>query len=269
MALSKFTYIFVFIVLVFTSCSKFTRLQKSGNVQERYNGAIEYYNQKDYYRAGVLLEDLIPLIKGTAEAEKTQLYYGYCQFYQKQYVLSSYYFKRFAETFPRSEYVEEALFMNVKSLYFDSPIYSLDQTNTYTALDEVQAFFTKYPYTKYAEECNKIVDELRAKLEKKSYEQCKMFYKLSDYKASVIAFDTFKREFSESVHNEEFAFFKLDAQYQLSLISVESKKLERFEQAVEFYHLMIDKYPTSKYLKQSETIYTDCVKHLEKLKNKS
>ena len=264
-----FTYITVFILLVFSSCSKFSRLQKKGSVQERYNGAIEYYENKDYFRAGVLLEDLIPLIKGTAEAEKTQFYYAYCQFHQKQYVLSSYYFKRFVETFPRSEYVEEAMFMNVKSLYLDSPIYSLDQTNTYTALDEIQVFFTKYPYTKYAEETNKIVDELRAKLEKKAYEQAKLYYKVSDYKAAVVAFDAFKRDFSESVHNEEFAYFKLDAQYQLSLVSVESKKLARFEDAVEFYHNMVDKYPNSKYLKQSELIYSDCVKHIEKLKNKS
>ncbi|MEY3417219.1 MAG: outer membrane protein assembly factor BamD [Bacteroidota bacterium] len=264
-----FTYISLLLVLVFTSCSKFSRLQKKGSVQERYNGAIEYYNNKDYYRAGVLLEDLIPLIKGTAEAEKTQLYYSYCQFNQKQYVLSSYYFNRFTETFPRSEYVEEAMFMNVKSLYLDSPIYSLDQTNTYKALDEVQVFFTKYPYSKFAEECNKIVDELRSKLEKKAYEQCKLYYKVSDYKAAVISFDIFKKDFSESVHNEEFAYFKLDAQYQLSLISIETKKMARFEQAVEFYLNMVDKYPNSKYLKQSETIYADCVKHIEKIKNKS
>lgn len=264
-----FTYISLLLVLVFTSCSKFSRLQKKGSVQERYNGAIEYYNDKDYYRAGVLLEDLIPLIKGTAEAEKTQLYYSYCQFNQKQYVLSSYYFNRFTETFPRSEYVEEAMFMNVKSLFLDSPIYSLDQTNTYKALDEVQVFFTKYPYSKYAEECNKIVDELRAKLEKKAYEQCKLYYKVSDYKAAVISFDIFKKDYSESVHNEEFAYFKLDAQYQLSLISIETKKMARFEQAVEFYLNLVDKYPNSKYLKQSETIYADCVKHIEKIKNKS
>jgi outer membrane protein assembly factor BamD len=244
-------------------------LQKKGSVQERYNGAIEYYNNKDYYRAGVLLEDLIPLIKGTAEAEKTQLYYSYCQFNQKQYVLSSYYFNRFTETFPRSEYVEEAMFMNVKSLYLDSPIYSLDQTNTYKALDEIQVFFTKYPYSKFAEECNKIVDELRSKLEKKAYEQCKLYYKVSDYKAAVISFDIFKKDFSESVHNEEFAYYKLEAQYQLSLISIEKKKLARFEQAVEFYLNIVDKYPNSKFLKQSETIYADCLKHIEKIKNKS
>jgi outer membrane protein assembly factor BamD len=266
---SKNTYLLVLLILVFTSCSKFSRLQKKGSVQERYNGAMEYYTNKDYYRAGVLLEDLIPLIKGTTEAEKTQLSYAYCQFYQKQYVLSSYYFKRFVETFPRSEFVEEASFMNIKSLYLDSPIYSLDQTNTEAALNEIQMFFTKFPYTKYGEETNKLVDELRAKLEKKSYEQCKLYYKIGDFKASVIAFDSFKREFSESIHNEEFAFLKLDAQYQLSLVSIETKKLSRFEEAVEFYIIMIDKYPTSKYLKQSENIYADCLKHIEKIKHKS
>ncbi len=253
-----------FIVLLgFTACSKFSKIQKSESVQERYNAALAYYEKKDYYRAGVLFEDLVPLIKGTAEAEKTQLYYGYCQFYQKQYVLSAYYFKRFAENFPRSEFVEEALYMEVKSLYLDVPEYTLDQTNNYSAQDRIQAFFRQFPKTKYSQECNDIVDELRKKLEQKAYENTYLYYKLRDYKAAIIAIDVFKAEYPLSIHVEDFAFLKVNAQYELAKISIDSKKEDRFYQAIEYHQNFIDQYPNSKFVKKSESIYTDCNKQIE------
>jgi outer membrane protein assembly factor BamD len=51
-------------------------------LQEKYAGAVNYYKKKDYYRAGILFEELIPLMRGQAESELTQFYYAYCQFYQ-------------------------------------------------------------------------------------------------------------------------------------------------------------------------------------------
>ncbi|MFB0946492.1 MAG: outer membrane protein assembly factor BamD, partial [Spirosomataceae bacterium] len=39
-------------------CSgKLAKLQKNGTVQEKYAAAINYYESKDYYRAGVLFEE--------------------------------------------------------------------------------------------------------------------------------------------------------------------------------------------------------------------
>lgn len=262
MTLKKLLIAFI-VLLSFSACSKFSKIQKSENVQERYNAALKYYENKDYYRAGVLFEDLVPLIKGTKEAETTQLNYGYCQFYQKQYVLSSYYFKRFAENFPRSEFVEDALYMEVKSLYLDVPEYTLDQTNNYAALDKIQDFFRKYPKTKYSQECNDIVDELRKKLEQKAVDNTNLYFKLRDYKAAIIAFDVFKAEYPLSSHVEEFAFMKVSAQYELAKISIDSKKEDRFNQAIEYHQNFIDQYPNSKFVKKSEEIYSDCNKQIE------
>ncbi len=261
-------YIILFLLLVIYSCSKFNRAQKSNDIEYKYKTAAEFYEKKDYYRAGVLFEELIPLIRGTEQAEKTQLSYAYCQYYQGQLTMSSYYFKKFSETFPRSEFAEEAFFMHCKSLYLDSPGSTLDQTNTFEALSSLQSFFNKYPKSKYLEECNNMVDQGRRKLETKAFDNARLFHKIGDFKAAVVCYNNFKRDYPDSNLNEEASFYKIQAQYSLSKISVETKKKERFQETMSFYEYFIDTYPKSKFLRQAEMIYSNCQEQVNLL-NKS
>jgi outer membrane protein assembly factor BamD len=46
-----------------------------------------------------------------------------------------------------------------------SPIYSLDQTDTYKAIDKLQAFIDTYPNSEYLSEANETVG-LQKKIEK-------------------------------------------------------------------------------------------------------
>jgi outer membrane protein assembly factor BamD len=48
-----------------------------------------------------------------------------------------------------------------------SPIYSLDQTDTYKAIDKLQAFIDTYPNSEYLSEANETVRVLQEKIEKK------------------------------------------------------------------------------------------------------
>lgn len=123
------------------SCSKFQKIQKSENIQERYEAGLKYYQAGDYYRAGILFEEMIPVLKGKKESELVQFYYAYCQYYQRQLIMASYYFKRFYETFPRSEYAEESMYMYASTLFENSPEYNLDQTNSIEALSAIEIFY--------------------------------------------------------------------------------------------------------------------------------
>lgn len=238
-----------------SACSEFALVQKSDNLDLKYKTAVKYFKNKEYYKAGTLFEELIPLLKGQADAEKAQYYYAYSQYYQGQLVLSAYYFKKYYETFPRNENAEEAYYMHCISLYEDSPEFELDQTNTKQALDAIQVFLQRFPQTKYLEDCNKIVDKLLFKLEQKAYLQAKLFHRMRDYRASVITFENLIKDFPSSKYLEEAHFLKVEGQYKFGEMSIETKKRERLQQAVDFYFFFIDKYPGSKYLKEAEKVY--------------
>ena len=147
---------FLLVVLAMTlflgACSKFQQIQKSGSLVEKYDAAVKYYTEGDFYRAGLLFEELVPLLRGRSEGEQAEFYYAYCQYYSRQLLLSAYYFKRFYTTYPRSEHAEESMYMECRSLYEMSSPSSLDQSNSEEALNSIQGFMRRYPSSKYMEQ---------------------------------------------------------------------------------------------------------------------
>src|SRR6218665_765533 len=145
--------LFVVIVLSSACSAKFAKLQKKGTSEEKYKAANEYYKKGDYYKAGLLFEEIIPLLKGDSLAEHAQFFNAYAQFQQKQYSMSSYLFKSFYATYENSPMAEEAFYMYAYSMYKDSPIFNLDQPNTLMAIDALQTFINRFPASKYAQNC--------------------------------------------------------------------------------------------------------------------
>jgi outer membrane protein assembly factor BamD len=231
---------------------------------------IEYYKKKDYYKASVLLDEVVPLLKGKEDGETAQYYQAYTYYDDKQFIMSGYYFKEFFDNYPRSDKAEECNFMYAKSLYRDSPHYNLDQESTNNALQALQGFTALYPQSKYIVEANKIADELNKKLEYKAYENTKLYYKIRNYKSAVISFENFLAKYPESPHHEEIMYLKFNAQYDLAKRSIEgSKKKDRYMDAMEYFHEFIDKYPTSKYRKDAEQYYSICESQVKKYNSHS
>ncbi|MCP9770944.1 outer membrane protein assembly factor BamD [Lacihabitans sp. LS3-19] len=256
------------------SCSKkFNKLQKKGTLDEKYNAAIKYYQEADYYKAGVLLEEITPLLKGDSTSERAQFYNAYCNYYQSNYQMSSYLFKSFYATYNNSEFAEEAYYMYAFSMFKDSPPYNLDQTNTLTAIDALQTFINTYPDSKYAVKCTKDLEDLRYRLELKAYEKTKLYFKTrepsflgrSNYKATVVSVDNFRKDFPDSEFNEELSYLQILAQEELSDVSYYSKQKERYNEAITLYEKFVDKYPQSKYLKELQKINDKALKGLEKV----
>ncbi len=261
--------LFVSILMLSACSSKFMKLQKKGTTDEKYKAANDYYKKGDYYKAGILFEEIIPLLKGDSLAENAQFYNAYAQYQQKQYSMSAYLFKSFYATYANSPMAEEAFYMYANSMYKDSPNFNLDQSSTLTAIEALQTFINSFPESKYAESCNQNLKELRHRLEEKAYEKAKLYYKTSgvtiaNYKAAVVAIDNFQKDFPDSEYIEELSFLKVQSQYDLASVSFENKQKERYTDALKFYEDFIDKFPKSKYIKQAEKVYDGSTKGLEK-----
>lgn len=255
--------IFLLIIAASTvGCSKFRKIQKSGDWKVKYEAALEYYEKEDYHRTIILLEDILPIIRGTAEAELGSFYLAYSYFHQKQYILSAHHFDEFVKIYGRSEYMMEATYMNAYSLYLQSPDYQLDQTVTYESIAAMQLFINKYPASEYAPEADKIIDNMQQKLEKKAYEQCKLYHKLRRYKSALVVYDNFANDYPDSDYNEEVAFLRIETSYDLATESIPSKQEERFRNTIDHYQKFVDKYPNSEFLKDAERIYGESIEEI-------
>jgi len=254
-----FKYIFATLVcLSFFSCGNFNKIVKSSDFELKYTKAIEYYNKTNYTSAQTLFEELIPVFKGTDRAEQVYYYYTYCHYYLTDYALAGFHFRTFVRTFPTSEHAEECAYMNAYCYCLSSPKYSLDQSDTKNAIQEMQNFLNEYPQSKRVDTCNVLMDGLRTKLEKKAYEITKGYFFRDDWKASAPACQNFIKDFAESPHNDEMLLMIIQSYYLLAKNSIEIKKIDRVEKAMVNYLKFVDLYPNSKFLPEAEIAYKEC-----------
>lgn len=251
---------FILLISLWLGACQFNRILKSSDYELKFTKAIEYYNKGNYTSAQTLLEELIPVFKGTAKAEEVYYYYAYTHYYLGDYSLAGYHFRTFARAFSASRHAEECAFMNAYCYYLSSPRYSLDQSDTHNAIQEMQNFVNEFPESNRVDTCNILIDKLRSKLERKAYESAKAYYFRDDWKAAAPAFENFIKDFPESGRIEEIRFLIIKSYYLLARNSIESKKAERVEKCMENYLKFVDLHPQSPYLKEAEGIYLECQK---------
>ncbi|MBC5775431.1 outer membrane protein assembly factor BamD [Pontibacter sp. KCTC 32443] len=265
----RFSHIVVLFALLLTaaSCSNYQKLLKSNDVQKKYEAAVKYYEKGDYYRAGELLDAVTPLLTGTEQAEDALFYQASANYELGNYLLSETYFRNFYTTYPRSEKAEKAMFMQVKSLYNESPNYEQDQASTLTAMEGVQEFIQRYPQSEYVAEANQILDNLSRKLDQKAFDSAKLYYKIHRYKAAVVALTNFMREYPSSPFAEEAAYLKIESQYEYAKQSVADKQEDRYYEVVEFYQNFVDQYPESEFTRTAGQVYDNALAELERIKS--
>ncbi|NJN25107.1 MAG: outer membrane protein assembly factor BamD [Cyclobacteriaceae bacterium] len=257
------------LLVLYVGCSEFRKIQKSDDWKMKYDAALNYYEKKDYYRAVILFDQIMPYIRGSAEAELVQFYYAYAHYYQKQYLLASHYFKTFHDTYNRSEYAEEAYYMYGYSLYKQSPVYNLEQSSTVEAITALQTFLNRYPNSEYRSEATNIQAALRLKLEKKAYEDAKLYYTLGELNSALISLDNFRKDFPDSMLAEEAAYLLVKASYKYAKESIYSRQKERYYDCIEHYEQFIDDYPDSEYIKDIQDYYSSSIDQIEKFKEET
>lgn len=258
----------LFIGFALYSCkSDFETIRTSGDPKLLYKKAMEYYQKEDYQRAQTLLELLVSSVRGTKEAEEVYFKYAYSYFYLENYVLASYYFNNFVNTFGGSALREEAEFMSAFSHYKLAPNFRLDQTYSQKAMDELEAFVNTHPESTRIKECNSLIDELRAKQERKNFEAAKLYYNLRYYQAAMQAYENVIKDFPETERAEEVRYLIMRSSYLLAQNSILEKREERYKQCLKFAEEFMERYPKSEYFDQAKTFQVDSKKQLKILSN--
>lgn len=237
---------------MFSACkSKFEKLKASNDNARKYKEAIAYYKKKDYNRAILLFEDLVQRYKGRPEAEDLFYSYADANYKLRDYTSARYHFKTFADTYPNSPRAEEARYLAAYCFYLESPNYSLDQDNTYKAIEALQLFINLYPKSQRVAEASKLIGNLRDKLEHKSFANANLYLTIGDYRSAVIAFRNSMRDYPDTKYAEEMEALSIQAQYLYAKNSLEVKQVDRYEEAVAMYTEFAGKYPQSKFLKNA------------------
>ncbi len=144
------------------------------------------------------------------------------------------------------------MYLGAKSYAMLSPVYSIDQTDTFKAIEKVQGFIDRYPNSQYIAEANATSKKLNDKIERKVYENAFEYYKISNYKSALIAFDNFIADYPGTSYKEKALYYKLDSAYLLAMNSIYMKMEERLVAAKTCYNNLVKFKPNTEYKSQAD-----------------
>ena len=248
-----------------TQCSDYNKMLKSGDVEEKLIYAEAALDSGNCFRALPLYDELMRLTRGTERAPDIHWNRALTHDCVNDFYLSRYYFQSFAKTFPNDARVEEALFRAALCSYYLSPQSSLDQTDTRSAIDELQLFMDRYPSSALRDSSQHMIDNLRGKLELKAFENARLYHKTGNYKSATIAMAHAMEDYPGSPYQEELQYLIIDCHYQYALQSTERRKLERYNDAIQAFHTFASRFPESSKMKQAQRLHDNAVRAIAEL----
>lgn len=253
----------IFFLVFLASCGEYEKLLKSDDYQAKYDVAMEYFEEENYVRSATLIEQILPVFRGTQKAAELSFTLAQCYYHRGDYILAAHHFDSFVRDFPNSEHALEATYMRAYCNYLLSPRPSLDQSTTRRAIDQFTMFISRYPDSEKVKDAENLIDEMRAKLLEKSFQSARLYYDMGDYRAAIIALKNSLSEFPETRHREEIMFLILKSSFLLADNSVPDRQLERFQSTLEEYYAFIEEFPESSYINEAERFFTNSLKVLD------
>lgn len=266
--MKKNIIIVLFTAAVLSSCGQYNKILKSTDYEYKYEAAKDYFAKGKYSRSAALLEELITILKGTDKAEESLYMLAMSYYNQEDYTTSSHYFVTYYNTYPRGTFTELSRFHAGKALYLDSPESRLDQSGTYSAIQELQLFMEYYPMSEKKQDAQNMIFKLQDKLVWKDFYAAKLYYDLGNYMGNnylscVVTAQNALKDYPYTGLREDLSILILRAKYEMALQSVVEKKEERFREAVDEYYAFTNEFPDSKYKRDADKIFRDSSKKIK------
>ena len=221
----SFLILFSFLVM---SCNDYQKLLNSPeNEVDKYTSAEEYYENGEFRRANALIEQIIPSFRGKPQGERLVFFFANSYYETRSYYSAAIQFENFIKSYPNSQRIQEAYFMEAKSYFMLSPIYTLDQDDTFTGIDKLQVFINRFPNSEYLTEALELMEQLQNKIEKKEFEISKQYYTIRDYSSAIKSLDNFIADNPGTIFREEALYFRWLSQYEIAINSIESRINDR------------------------------------------
>ena len=239
----RFYILFVVSILIY-SCNDYQKLLNSTeNEVDKYTAAEKYYENGEYRRANALFEQIIPSYRGKPQGERLIFFFANSFFETNSYYSAAIQFENFIKSYPNSQRIQEAYFMEAKSYSMLSPLFTLDQEDTFTGIDKLQVFINRFPNSEYVDEALELMDELQNKIEKKEFEISKQYYTIRDYSSAIKSLDNFIADNPGTIFREEALYYRLLSQYEIAINSIESKINERVTELERSFENFLRYYP--------------------------
>ena len=238
------------------SCkSQYEILLSSNDVDAKYKAAMEYFNNKKYLKSAQLFESMAILTDGTERDDTVRYYWALSNYRYKDYYTAESNLAKFIEKYPTSPFTEDARFLRLDCLYRATYRWELDQTPTRNCLAYITEYVTEYPTDgPHLEACVKMIDDLKERLDRKAFENARLYYKMEDYLAARVALRNVLKDNADNLYREDILYYTAMASYHYARMSVQAKQKERYLVFVDDYLNFVGEYPDSKYRRELDAM---------------
>lgn len=256
--MKKNLFILVCALVLMSGCAtEFNRVYKSSDYDYKYEFAKQCFAEGKFTQAISLLQELVTIMKGTDNAQECLYMLAMAEYCDHDYESASATFKKYYSSYPKGLYAEQAAYYIGQSLYQSTPEPRLDQSPTVGAINAYQQFLDFYPDSKLRPVAQQRLFELQDKLVMKEYLSAKLYYNLggyflncleggSNYEACIVTSQNALKTYPYSSLRESFAVLIMKSKFKLAEQSVESKRLERYQDAEDECYGFLNEYPDSK-----------------------
>lgn len=258
-----------FLMMAIAGCNGLNKILKNPDPEYKLRMAEQYYAKKKYLFAQQLYEDVIPYYKGRPEFEDLYYKYAFTAYNQKDYLNAENLFKTYLEAFPNSPRSEEIEYMRAFTFYKQSAKAELDQSNTMKAMGMMQTFINTHAESPRLKEATDIIEALRLRLETKDYKAARLYFDLGQFRAAAVSFNALLNAYPDTQRGDEYKLMSIKSFFRLAQLSVEEKKLERFEKVIEECNDFIDRFPESGLAKEVESYINLSKNNIKNFSNES
>ncbi len=259
----NFGSILILALLLLASCrSYYESLYLSNDLDEKFKGALDYYQQGKYLKAAKLFESMILLSQGTEKEDSVHYYNAMSNYRYGDFITAEANFNKFLEVFPTSSFAEEARFLRIKCLYEGTYRWELDQVPTQRAMAIIAEFMYDNPKSEYYPICRAMMDEFQERLDRKAYEAAKLYYTMKDYKSSQYAFRNVLRDNADNIYRDQILYYTALSSYNYALNSVKEKQKERYMSFVDDYYNYVGEFPNTAERKELDNLFSRAQRYL-------
>lgn len=235
--------------------SAYELLLEGNDVELKYATAFDDFENGKFSRAARMFESLSPLVRGSEKEDTVQYYWALSNYRYKDYYTAETNFNSFITTFPLSPFTEAATYYRIDCMYRTTLRYELDQTPTRKTVAAISEYLTDYPDNPYQEECARMLDDLGDRLDKKAFENARLYYKMEDYKAATVALRNVLKDNSDNRYREDILYTLAMASFKYADLSYLEKQKERFLLFVDDYLNFVGEFPESDYRRELDSHY--------------
>lgn len=266
--------------LLLSSCSsQFNAVYKLNDYTYKYEYAKECFANGKYQKAITLLNDVVTPLKGTDNAQESLYMLAMAEYCSMDYDGAAQAFKRYYQSYPKGYLAELAHFYEGESIFESTPEPRLDQSMTVSAITAFQNYLDLYPDAILKKKAQQRLFELQDKLVMKELHSARLYYNLgsyfgncedgngNNYEACIVTSQNALKDYPYTTLREDFALLIMKSKFELAQQSIDSKKIERYQDAEDEAYGFINEYPDSKEKKRAEEYIDKCKKYLSKHAN--